>query len=91
MKKFLLNLILILCFSIMPVYANTTQVQNLDDISLKNPPETVNIKILSNVQINENTMLFENYIVTGKITEVNENSFKLYLLNTKIFTTKLLI
>ena len=75
MKKFLFMFSLLAAFTVTPVLAKTAPVQTLDDFSFANPPQTLRIKILANTQINSEIMLYENYVVVGKIVNPSQNSF----------------
>ena len=66
---------LLAAFTLTPLLAKTAPVQTLDDFSFANPPQTLRIKILANTQINSEIMLYENYVVVGKIVNPSQNSF----------------
>ena len=75
MKKILFIIALLTGLSIMPADAKTTPVQTLQDFSISNPSQTLLIKILSNVQLNKDTMLHEGYYVLGQIMDVSNSTF----------------
>ena len=75
MKKVLFIIALLTGLSIMPVEAKTTPVQTLQDFSISNPSQTLLIKILSNVQLNKDTMLHEGFYVLGQIMDVSNSTF----------------
>ncbi len=58
-----------------PAMAKTAPVQTLQDFSITNPPQTLLIKVLSNVQLSKDIMLHEGYYVLGQITNVSNSSF----------------
>ena len=69
MKKLFAILALILGLAV-PANAVTTQVQALQDFSLANPPQTLLVKILSNVRLNQDVMLHEGFYVAGQVQKV---------------------
>lgn len=75
MKKILFIFAMLIGFTALPGCAKTAPVQSLEDFSFKNPPQTLNIKVLSNVQLNSDVVLFEGYVVTGKVMDVKGNTF----------------
>ncbi len=75
MKKILFIIALLTGLTIMPADAKTTPVQTLQDFSISNPSQTLLIKILSNVQLNKDTMLHEGYYVLGQIMNVSNSTF----------------
>ncbi len=85
MKKLLLTMSLMFGCTLIPAYAVTTPVQNLEDISLDNPPEFANIKILSNVQPDGETMLYADYVVLGKIEKNQDGTINFIPLEYKNF------
>ena len=54
------------------VYAETVTVQSMSDISTINPPKTCTIKILSNIQLDENFFLKSGDVVMGYIIDVTD-------------------
>lgn len=67
MKKILFVFALLMGLTAIPASAKTTPVQTLQDFSLSNPPQTLLVKILSNVRLNKETMLHEGFYVLGQI------------------------
>lgn len=67
MKKILTLFALLIGLTTVPAFAKTTPVQTLQDFSISNPPQTLLIKILSNVRLNKETMLHEGFYVLGQI------------------------
>lgn len=57
-----------------PVFAKTAPVQTLQDFSMQNPPQTLLIKILSNIRLNKDIMLHEGFYVLGQIQAVQEDN-----------------
>lgn len=74
MKKILTIFALLMGLTTVPAFAKTTPVQTLQDFSLSNPPQTLLIKILSNVRLNKETMLHEGFYVLGQI-QTSGNGF----------------
>ena len=75
MKKILTIFALLMGLTTVPAFAKTTPVQTLQDFSLSNPPQTLLIKILSNVRLNKETMLHEGFYVLGQIQNVTNEGF----------------
>lgn len=75
MKKILFIFALMLGFTVMPVSAKTAPVQAMQDFSFKNPSQTFTIKVLSNLKLNDDTMLHEGYYVAGNIMSVSNSTF----------------
>mgnify|MGYP004674742963 FL=1 len=75
MKKILFLLALLTGLTVIPANAKTAPVQALQDFSISNPSQTLLIKVLSNVQLNKDTMLHEGYYVLGQIQSVSNSSF----------------
>jgi len=69
MKKLLTIFALLIGLAI-PANATTTQVQTLQEFSLSNPPQTLLVKILSNLRLNKDLMLHEGFYVAGQIQTV---------------------
>lgn len=74
MKKLLTVFALLIGLAV-PAMAKTTPVLTLQDFSLSNPPQTLLIKILSNVRLNKETMLHEGFYVLGQIQNVSGSGF----------------
>jgi hypothetical protein len=75
MKKILVILALLMGFVSMPAFAKTTPVQTLQDFSVSNPPQTLLVKILSNVRLNKEVMLHEGFYVLGQIQPSSNGGF----------------
>ncbi|CCY62322.1 MAG: hypothetical protein ACLSA2_10845 [Candidatus Gastranaerophilaceae bacterium] len=75
MKKLLSILSVIFAFTVSPALAKTAPVEILQDFSVNNPSETLLIKVLSNVKLNKDVMLFEGFYVLGQINKVANSSF----------------
>lgn len=73
MKKILVVLALIMGFS--PAFAKNVPVQTLQDFTPANPPQTLLVKILSNVRISQDIMLHEGFYVLGQIQKGEKDSF----------------
>lgn len=67
MKKILSIFALLIGLASVPAVAKTTPVQTLQDFSYSNPPQTLLVRILSNVRLNKETMLHEGFYVLGQI------------------------
>lgn len=67
MRKILVAFALLMGLVNVPAFAKTTPVQTLQDFSVSNPPQTLLVKILSNVRLNKETMLHEGFYVLGQI------------------------
>lgn len=74
MKKVLLILTILFAFNVSPALAKTAPVQILQDFSLSNPSDTLLIKVLSNLRLNKETMLFDGFYVLGQISKVSDSS-----------------
>ena len=75
MKKLLSILSVLFAFTVSPVLAKTAPVEILQDFSVNNPSDTLLIKVLSNVKLNKDVMLFEGFYVLGQINKVANSSF----------------
>ena len=75
MKKVLFVFALLMALSTGSAFAKTAPVQSLQDFSVANPSKTLLIKILSNVQLNDDLMLHEGYYVLGQIMNVSDSTF----------------
>lgn len=71
MKKIIALFALLIGFTSVPSLAKTTPVQMLQDFSLSNPPQTLLVKVLSNVRLNTETMLHEGFYVLGQVQTTN--------------------
>jgi len=75
MKKLLSILSVLFAFTVSPVLAKTAPVEILQDFSVNNPSDTLLIKVLSNIKLNKDVMLFEGFYVLGQINKVANSSF----------------
>jgi len=71
MKK-LLFLLLIFIFFSSSAMAETIVVKAMNDISTINPPKTCKIKILSDIQLDDNLFLKSGDIVMGRVIDVKD-------------------
>ena len=74
MKKFCLALIFALICT--PAIAKTIEVEALGEFSTANPPETMSVKIVNDVVINEAITVPQGTILTGKIKVTNPKNLK---------------
>lgn len=72
MKKFYLYLLLILGLLSQPVWAKAVSVQALEDFTTEKPSETMSVKILEDITIDENLSFKNGDIIEGKIVDVKE-------------------
>lgn len=73
MKKFLSLVTLMLMLAIgQSVFAKNVPVVALSDYVGTNPPQAMAVKVGSNIQVTDDIVLFEGYVVKGKIV-VNKN------------------
>lgn len=70
MKKFFVFLALLMFSS--PVLAKSIPVEALNDFSTENPPKTMDVKILSDIVLDETTTLSQGDIVHGQITDISD-------------------
>lgn len=71
MKKIWLGVSFLMMVSIFqPVMAKTVQVEALEGFSTAAPSQTMRVKIINNIQMDNDLTLFEGYVVTGKIINV---------------------
>lgn len=70
MRKFILLLFTILICS--PVWAETVIVEALEDFSTDNPPQTLKVKALSNITLDDNLTLIKGDIIKGEILGVKD-------------------
>lgn len=75
MKKILFLFALMMGLTTVPALAKNTPVETLQDFSVANPPQTLLVKILSNVKLNKDVMLHEGFYVLGQIKDVSNSSF----------------
>lgn len=69
MKKFFVFLALLIFSS--PVMAKTIQVEALNDFSTEDPPKTLDVKVLSEIVLDEKITLSEGDVVHGQITDIS--------------------
>ncbi len=69
MKKILL-LSVILLISIMPVNAETLQVQALSEFNTENPPASIEVKAVSDMDLDEELLIMDGYILKGNLVDV---------------------
>ncbi len=72
MKKFYLYILLILCLLSQPVFAKAVPVQALEDFTTEKPSETMSVKILEDITIDENLSFKNGDIIEGKIVDVKD-------------------
>lgn len=70
MRKFVLFIMLLLFSS--PVLAKTIPVQSHADFSTENPPQTLSITILQDIELDENLSFTAGDIVEGEIVDVTD-------------------
>ncbi len=75
MKKILFVFALLMGLTAVPVSAKNTPVETLQDFSLVNPPQTLLVKILSNVRLNKEVMLHESFYVLGQVQKAENSDF----------------
>ena len=69
MKKILL-LSVILLISVMPVNAETLQVQALSEFNTENPPASIEVKAVSDMDLDEELLIMDGYILKGNLVDV---------------------
>lgn len=72
MRKFYFGCLLILGFLAQPVFAKTIPVQALENFSTENPPQTMRVKILEGIVLDENLLFDSGYVVEGRIVDVTD-------------------
>ena len=75
MKKILFVFALLMGLASVPANAKTAPVQILQDFSIKQPSQTLLVKVLANVQLSNGTMLHEGYYVLGQIMDASNSGF----------------
>lgn len=75
MKKFLCGIVTALMLAGSSVLAKTVPVVALTPFSSNNPPQSMVVKVKSNIQVTDDVVLFENFTVKGKIVPTNNGSF----------------
>lgn len=70
MKKFFVFLAMLMFSS--PVLAKSIPVEALNDFSTENPPKTMDVKILSEIVLDETITLSQGDIVHGQITDISD-------------------
>ncbi len=76
MKKILSGIIIMLMMAFgQSVMAKTVPVEAMTSFSATNPPDTMIIKVKSNIQVTDDIVLFENFLVRGKIAMQQNGAF----------------
>ncbi len=76
MKKFLSGIIIALMMACgQSVLAKTVPVEAMTSFSATNPPDTMIVKVKSNIQVTEDLVMFENFLVRGKIAMQKNGAF----------------
>ena len=76
MKKILSGIIIALMMAFgQSVLAKTVPVEAMTSFSATNPPDTMIIKVKSNIQVTDDIVLFENFLVRGKIAMQQNGAF----------------
>lgn len=76
MKKFLSGIIIALMMAFgQYVMAKTVPVEAMTSFSATNPPDTMIVKVKSNIQVTDDIVLFENFLVRGKIAMQQNGAF----------------
>ncbi len=57
------------------VMAKTVPVEAMTSFSATNPPDTMIVKVKSNIQVTDDIVLFENFLVRGKIAMQQNGAF----------------
>ncbi len=69
MKKILV-LLSFLVVGIMPACADTIKVESLSDFTTENPPETLTVKAVTDLNLDDELLIFEGYTLKGDIVDV---------------------
>ncbi len=76
MKKFLSGIIIALMMAFgQSVIAKTVPVEAMTSFSATNPPDTMIVKVKSNIQVTDDIVLFENFLVRGKVAMQQNGAF----------------
>lgn len=76
MKKFLSGIIIALMMAFgQSVIAKTVPVEAMTSFSAANPPDTMIVKVKSNIQVTDDIVLFENFLVRGKVAMQQNGAF----------------
>lgn len=76
MKKILSGIIITLMMAFgQSVLAKTVPVEAMTSFSASNPPDTMIVKVKSNIQVTDDIVLFENFLVRGKIAVQQNGAF----------------
>lgn len=76
MKKILSGIIIALMMTYAQVVvAKTVPVEAMTQFSATNPPEGMVIKVKSNIQVTDDIVLFENFLVKGKVVMQQNGAF----------------
>lgn len=73
-RLFRKNLVLLISFIIncSAVFAETVTVQALEDFSTTNPPKFLTVKLFNDIQLDENLILKNGNLITGKIIDIDK-------------------
>ena len=75
-EKILSGLIIALMMAFgQSVLAKTVPVEAMTSFSATNPPDTMIVKVKSNIQVTEDLVMFENFLVRGKIAMQKNGAF----------------
>ena len=76
MKKILSVIIIAIMMAFgQSVLAKTVPVEAMTSFSASNPPDTMIVKVKSNIQVTDDIVLFENFLVRGKIAVQQNGAF----------------
>lgn len=76
MKRILSGIIVALMMACaQAVIAKTVPVESMVNFSAANPPESMVIKVKSNIQVTDDIVLFENFLVKGKVVMQENGGF----------------
>ena len=76
MKKILSGIIIALMMAFgQSVIAKTVPVEAMTSFSATNPPDTMIVKVKSNIQVTDDIVLFENFLVRGKVAMQQNGAF----------------
>ncbi|MBS6603291.1 MAG: hypothetical protein KH301_06000 [Brachyspira sp.] len=76
MKKILSGIIIAIMMAFgQSVLAKTVPVEAMTSFSASNPPDTMIVKVKSNIQVTDDIVLFENFLVRGKIAVQQNGAF----------------
>ena len=76
MKKILSGIIIAIMMAFgQSVLAKTVPVEAMTSFSASNPPDTMIVKVKSNIQVTDDIVLFENFLVRGKMAVQQNGAF----------------